>query len=198
MQKSIDVKDKENTVVALGEDLSLRDTDPDYPAWMVMNNVLGGGTGSRLWMRIREHEGLTYGVATWVFGGALDDYGGVGGYMIVAPQNLAKAKASMLDEFAKMTSTPVSDTELAQAKDAWIKDEDTNLASDRFVMGMLASQLRSNRGMEFSKKLRAGIEAVTAADVQRVAKARLDPSRLVVIDAGDQARGAANAAHEKK
>jgi len=101
-QKSIDVKDKENTVLVLGHDLSMRDTDADYPAWEMVNQVLGGGTGARLWMRIREKEGLSYGVQSWVYAGALDDAGGFGGYAIVAPQNLAKAKASFLDEINKM------------------------------------------------------------------------------------------------
>nr|HEX4319003.1 pitrilysin family protein [Kofleriaceae bacterium] len=193
-QKSVDVKDKENTVVVLGEDISLRDTDPDYAAFMVMNNVLGGGTGSRLWMRIREHEGLTYGVQSWVFAGSLDDAGGIGGYMIVAPQNLAKAKGSLLDEFTKITTGTVTDDELKQAKDTWLKELDTNLSSDSYVAGILENQLFRGRTMDFNKKLKAAVEAVTAADVSRVAKARIKPDKLVVIDVGDKARGAANAA----
>jgi predicted Zn-dependent peptidase len=59
---------------------------------------------------------------------------------------------------------------------------------------LLENQLFHNRTMDFSRKLKAGVQAVTAADVIRVAKAKLDPKRLVVIDAGDHAKGLANAA----
>jgi zinc protease len=195
-QQSIDVKDKENTIAIFAEDLSMRDSDADYPAWLVMNEVLGGNSGARLWMRIREHEGLSYTVGSSTFAGTIDDAGGFVGYMIVAPQNLAKAKASMLDEIAKMTAGGVQADELQRAKDTWVKEQDTALGEDGFVLSMLQQQLYKGHTMDFTRKLRASVQAVTAADVDRVAKARLVPGRLVIVDAGDHAKAAANAAHE--
>jgi zinc protease len=186
--KSVDIKDKEQTALALAEDIAMRDTDPDYAAWLMVSQVLGGDTGSRSWMRLREHEGLSYGVGTWAYADAFDDAGGFGGYAIVAPQNLAKAKASLLDEIQRITSAKISDEELGHAKDAWLKEQDTSLSNDEYVVWMLANQLYCGRTNAYLKELRAKIAALTTADVERVAAKRLDPKRLVVVDAGDQAK----------
>ena len=183
--KSIDIKDKEMTTIALAHDVEMNDTDPDYPAWLMMSQVLGGDAASRAWMRLREKEGLSYGVATWAYADAFDKVGGFGGYAIVAPQNLAKAKASLLDELDKILRDRVGADELKRAQDAWIKDQDTSLSSDGTVVQMLARQLFRDRTMDHTKQLRARIRAVTPADLARVAKKYLDPKRLVIVDAGD-------------
>ena len=192
--KTVDLPDKAQTTLALGEDIAMKDTDADYPAWLMMSQVLGGDTGSRAWMRLREHEGLSYGVQTWAYASALDVAGGFGGFAIVAPQNAAKAKASFLDEIQKMVTGSVTDDELQKAKDAWLKDEDTNLSNDNYVVRMLSNELFDGRTTSYAKELRAKVAAVTAADVERVAKKDLDPNRLIVIDAGDQAKAKAAAA----
>ncbi len=186
--KTVEINDKEMTQLVAMHDLAMRDTDPDYPAWLMVGQVLGGDTGSRIWMRLREHEGLSYGASAWTYAGALDDAGGFGASAIVAPQNLAKAKASLLDEITKMASSRVADDEVARAKDAWIKQQDTNLSNDGFVTSMLASQLERSRTTEFLKQLRSKVQAVTAADVERVAKKYLQPNKLVIVDAGDVAK----------
>ncbi len=187
-EKSIDVKDKENVTVAFGFDVPMKDDNADYPAWLMLSQVLGGDTGSRLWFRLREHEGLSYGVSSWAWANPFDEAGGFGGYAILAPQNLGKAKASLLDEVAKISSGKVDDKELQHAKDAWIKDQDTSLSDDNYVMQMLANQLHRNRTTDFTKQLRAHIQAVTGADLERVAKKWFDPKRLVFVDAGDHAK----------
>jgi zinc protease len=183
--KSVDIKDKEMTTLAISHDIQMKDTDADYPAWLMMAQVLGGDGGSRAWMRLRENEGLSYGVATWSFADAFDGVGGFGGYAIVAPQNLAKAKASLLEEIEKITASKVTDDELRRAKDTWIKDQDTGLSNDGFVVQMLANQTFRSRTNAYTKELRAKIQAVTADDIVRVAKKYLDPKRLVIVDAGD-------------
>ncbi|MFT3693145.1 MAG: pitrilysin family protein [Kofleriaceae bacterium] len=187
-EKSILVKDKEQSTFAWGFDLPMRDTDPDYPAWVVANEVLGGYGGSRLWMRVREHEGLSYGVYSFVRVGALDDRSEFMGQAIVAPQNLAKAKASIMDELRKLSAAPPTASELQKAKDAWQKTVDTDLSDDRYETEMLVRQTEYARTTDFVKQLEQKIRAVTAADVQRVAKKYLDPKRLILIDAGDSSK----------
>jgi zinc protease len=157
--------------------------------------VLGGDTGSRIWMRLREKEGLSYGAGAWTFGGVLDDAGGFGGYAIVAPQNLAKAKASLLEEINRIVTAKVADDELARAKDGWIKQQDTSLSNDTYVTTMLALQTFRGRTTAESQQLRDKVRAVTTADVERVARRYLQPGKLVIVDAGDQAKAKAAATH---
>jgi zinc protease len=186
--KTVDIKDKENTVVFGGHDLAMRDTDADYAAWLLVGHVLGGDQGSRLWMRIREGEGLSYGVAAWTSADALDDSGSVGLYMIVAPQNLAKARAAMVEEITKLATSGVTEAELTRAKASWIQGEDTALSSDSYVAGTLNELTYQTRTFENTQQLRKRIQAVTVADIARVAKARLQPDKLVIIDAGDSSK----------
>jgi len=186
--KSIDIKDKEMTTLALTQDVAMKDSDPDYAAWLMVSQILGGDTGSRVWMRLREKEGLSYGAQTWASADADDAVGSIGGYAIVAPQNLAKAKASFLDEITKMTTGKISSEELKRAQAAWIKEQDTSLGNDNYVVSLWSRALFHGRTTQFTKDLRAKIQAVTPADVERVAKKWLDPKRLTIVDAGDTAK----------
>jgi zinc protease len=183
--RSVDVRDKEMTTLALGFDIHMKDTDPDYAAWLMTSQVLGGGPASRAWMRLREHEGLSYGVGTWAFADALDEVGGLGGYAIVAPQNLARAKASLIEEIQRMANAPVSGPELQAAKDLWVNQQDTSLANDRDLVQKLSLETFLGRTTAFDQELREKVRAVTPDDIARVAKRYLDPARLVIVDAGD-------------
>ncbi len=188
LQKSIEIKDKEMSQLVLSHDASIKDVDPDYPAWVLIGQALGGDSGSRIWQRVREKEGLSYGAGVWTYAGTLDDVGGFGGYAIVAPQNVAKAKASMLDEIGKMATGAISAEELARAKAAWVKGQDTDLSNDTYVASMLVNQTFYGRTTEFTRDLRAKVAAVTPDDVARVAKKHLHPDKLVVVDAGSPAK----------
>ncbi len=186
--RSIDVKDKEMAQIAVAHDLAMRDTDPDYPAWLLVGHLLGGDSSSRLWMRLREKEGLSYGAGAYTYADPLDAAGGFGAYAIVAPPNLAKAKASILEEINKIATGKVAADELARAKASWIKDQDTRLSDDGYVVDLLRDQAYLGRTTAEDKALRARLQAVTPADLERVAKQHLQPSRLVIVDAGDSSK----------
>ncbi len=187
-EQVIDTKDKEMAALAMGFSIAMRSDDPDYAAWLIVGQVLGGDTGSRLWMRVREKEGLSYGTGAWTSADDEDTTGSFGAYAIVAPANMNKAKASILEEVNKMAGGDVTDVELARAKEGWAKQEDTNLSNDGYVRSTLGRNAYLGRTMAWHKALRAKIAAVTAADVARVAKKYLDPKKLVVIVAGDVAK----------
>ena len=183
--KSIDIKDKEMTMLVAAHDIAMRDDNPDYPAWILVGHILGGDAASRLWMRLREKDGLSYGTFAWTHADSFDPAGGFGAGAIVAPANLAKAKAAMLEEINKLLSAKVAPEELQKAKDSWIKSQDTQLSNDNVVTSMLRQQLYRGRTTKWSKELRAKLAAVTPDDVARVAKKYLNPGKLVIIDAGD-------------
>jgi zinc protease len=154
----------------------------------MVGQVLGGDTGSRLWMRVREKEGLSYGVGAWTSADDEDATGSFGAYAIVAPANMNKAKASILEEINKIAAGDVTEAELARAKDGYAKQEDTNLSNDGYVRGQLGRNAYLGRTMAWHQALRAKVAAVTVADVARVAKKYLDPKKLVVVAAGDLAK----------
>ncbi len=189
--KTIDVKDKENAQLVVEQDVAMRDTDPDYAAWIVLGQVLGGDNASRVWQRLREKGGLSYGAYAWTFADAQDEVGGVGAEAIVAPQNAAKAKAALVEELAKLATSSFTKAEVEEAKISHLKSEETEWSSDRSVLGTLARGLVIGRTYKHSTELRAKISAVTVADVERVAKKYIHPERLIVIEVGDQAKAKA-------
>ncbi len=186
---AIDLRDKAQSTIAWAYDLPMRDTHADYPGLLVALQLLGGDSASRLWMRLREHEGLSYGVGTYVTADPFDDAATVLGYAVVAPENVSKAKASILDEIGKLASSGTAlAAELQRAKDAYIKDQDTQLSDDGYVVTLLANQLFRGRTIAELKDLRAKIEATTLADLARIATRYLDPKRLTMVVAGDASK----------
>jgi zinc protease len=186
--KDIDTKDKENATIVMSHEIAMQDTDPDYAAWQMVSQILGGGLGSRIWTRLREKEGLSYGAGSWADADSFVAVGYIGASAIVAASNIAKGRTSLLDEVTRMATSPVTQDELRHAKDSWIKDQDTNLSSDSYLVDMLTSQAYRKRTTAYSKDLRARIEALTPADIQRVAAKYLDPKRLIIVTAGDLAK----------
>jgi zinc protease len=189
-RKVLPLVDRDNARIQIGHDFALRDTDPDYPAMLIANELFGDGEGSRLWERLREREGLSYGFGSWLSADDRDPAGELGAYAIVAPANMAKMEASLLDEFHRLATAPIPADELAHTKTAWLRYRDTALASDDNVLSMLAGQLYGGRGMAWSRALRAQVAALTSADVERVVKKYLAPNRLVIVEAVDPAKAA--------
>jgi zinc protease len=183
--KSIDVKDKEMAAITFGSNLAIKDDHPDYPALLVLGQILGGDLGSRLWMRVREAEGLSYGIQANIEAEALDPVGYLTGYAIVAPQNADRALSSIQDEIRKAAAGAVTNEELTRAKEAWSKALDTNLSRDEYVGEQLLDGLFLKRTLTWWKDLRTKVQAVTAADIARVAKAHIAPDTFVLVKAGD-------------
>jgi zinc protease len=183
--KVVNVKDKEMAQLVLRHDVPLKDDSADYPAWILLGRILGSDTASRIWMRVREKEGLSYGAGAYMSADSLDEVGSTDAQAIVAPQNADKALASILDEYKKAATGAVTADELTRVKQAWTKELDTNLSNDNYVAWMLAEGLFVKRTLAWTKDLRAKVLAVTADDIARVAKKYLHPEKLVIIKAGD-------------
>ena len=86
------------TLFVAGLNLSIRDDDPDYPALTLGNYMLGGGLNSRLFRRIRQKEGLSYGVGSQFIASSLDKNGTFMGFAIYAPQNVRKLETAFKEE----------------------------------------------------------------------------------------------------
>jgi zinc protease len=183
--KGIDVKDKEMAAIVFRSNLAVRDDHPDYPALLILGQILGGDLGSRLWMRVREAEGLSYGIGASISADAFDPVGAALGRAIVAPQNADRAMASITDEIKKAAAGTVSAEELTRAKAAWSKMLDTDLSNDEFVSETLLEGLHEKRTLMWWKDFRTKVQAVTAEDIARVAKAHIAPDAFVLVKAGD-------------
>jgi zinc protease len=165
----------------------LRRTDPDWHAALVMNQILGaGGFTSRLMKKIRSDEGLTYGVRTALGTGA-HWQGDLTGNLQTKNRSVAYALRLALAEMQTMKDTPVSLEELTVTKDGIIESFPSQWAGKQALANRFADEALTGWPEDWWADYREKIQAVTATDVQRMARKLLDPAKMMVLAVGKAA-----------
>ena len=165
----------------------LRRGDPDWHAAVVMNQILGAsGFTSRLMKKIRSDEGLTYGVRT-ALGPGPHWQGDLTGGMQTKNRSVAYALRLALAEMQKLKDAPVPPEELNVIKEGIIESFPTQWAGRQAVVGRFADETLTGWPEDWWADYREKIRAVTSADVQRMARKLLDPSKLVILAVGKAA-----------
>jgi zinc protease len=186
----INTPDKQSSFVAVGHPIAMRDDDPDYPTLILLNHVLGGSPTSRLFTRLRQKEGLSYGAFSDIDARPLDKNGSFFAGAICAPQNADKAMALLLEEIEGIRKSVLSDKELAEAKKSYTAGWEAQMAEDDFIAGELVNGLYLERTFAYWKKVNARVQQVTAAELQAAAQKYLRPEKLAKVKAGDLAKKA--------
>jgi zinc protease len=182
----IETPDKANAIFFAQQNLELRDSDPDYPALLMAGYMLGGGVlNSRLARRIRVQEGLSYGVGADIAGHPVDPVGQLMVYAIYAPENEAALQRAFQEEMQAALRDGFTEEELQTAKQGWLENRQLGRAQDSSLAAQLSQGLYFDRTLEFDQQLEDRVRAVTLEEVNRVARERLDPSKLTVVKAGD-------------
>lgn len=179
-------KDVNQTRVSIAVRGLQRD-DPDYLAEMVMNDILGGGGfTSRLVNRIRSDEGLAYSA-----GSSQSDGTFYPEPWRIAFQSKVRSTAFAiqiaLEEAAKIRDTPVSAEELEVSKRSFIDAFPNRFSTAAQIASALVSEEwtgRMARDPQYFAQYRDRLAAVTAADVQRVARRVITPERFCVLLVG--------------
>ena len=188
---AVETPDKANAFFIAGVSLKLQDSDPDYQALTLGNYMLGGGAlKSRLADRIRQREGLSYGVGSFLQASATEPAGAFGAYAIYAPQNAAKLEAAFREELALALKDGFTDEELQTAKHSWLQGQKVSLSQDRELAGRLTSQSYNGRTMAFQVKLQEQMAALTKDQVLAALRKQIDPAAISIFKAGDFAKAA--------
>jgi zinc protease len=192
INQSFETPDKANAMFIAGLRLNLRDDDPDYPALVLGNYMLGGGfLNSRLAVRIRQKEGLSYGIGSSLNASALDKNGQFTANAIYAPQNVTKLEAAIKEEIARALKDGFTLDEVAAAKSGYLQSQQLNRAQDAGLGRRLASYRFLNRTLAWDADLEKRIAALTPDEIVAAMRRRIDPSKLTVVKAGDFAKSAA-------
>ncbi|KAF1709141.1 M16 family metallopeptidase [Pseudoxanthomonas sacheonensis] len=194
-RERFETPDKPNAVLLARHNLPLKVTDEDYPALMVANRIFGGGAlKSRLGDRIRQKEGLSYGVASGIRADdsrdGKDDDGNLSIQAIAAPQNMDKVEAAIREELARLVKDGITAEELRDAVAGTLTERQQGRAEDGSVAGMLADQLHYGRDMKFTEALDARYRSLTLEQVNAAIRKHLKPEALSVYNAGDFAKAA--------
>ena len=183
--EKIDTPDKENAMLAVALNVELRDDDPDYPAMEMTNYLVGGASDSRLFTRLRQKEGWSYGAFSFVSADAFDRRGEFVAGAIAAPQNTEKALAAAIEEIRRFLDKGTTPAELDKAKQGWRRGFDNQLASDRWIVSSLTQALYEDRTLEKEQKLADAMAKLTPEQLLQVARKYVVPERFVKVRAGD-------------
>ncbi|HVN03114.1 MAG TPA: pitrilysin family protein [Bryobacteraceae bacterium] len=157
--------------------------DKDFPALEIMGDILGGGFQSRLVQRVRTELGLAYDIsADW---GAEYDHPGLfeiaGGTKAASTVEALKA---VQQEVGRIRSTEVSDDELETARQSALNSLVFAFDTKTKTLGRLLNYAYFGYPRDFIDRYQKGLEAVTRADVLRVAHEYVHPADLTVVAVG--------------
>ncbi len=192
----IETPDKANAQFYLGQSIKMRDDHPDYPALVLANFITGGGfLSSRLAVRIRQKEGLSYGVGSSFSASSEDEYGTFFGYAIFGPKDAEKLEKAFREELDRVIADGFTDKEVADAKSGWLQRQVLARSSDPGLAGWLAGNEYLGRRMAWYGDLEKRVMALKPEALREAFRKHIVPSRMSFFRAGDFA-GASKAAEK--
>ncbi|MSO70580.1 MAG: insulinase family protein [Alphaproteobacteria bacterium] len=161
----------------------LKRSDPDFYSAYVLNYILGGsGFTARLYQEVREARGLAYSVYSYL--STYEHAGLVLGSAGTANGRVAETIEVVRQQWAKMRDGEVGQAELDDAKAGLTGSFAIQFETTNSVANTLVSMQTDNLGIDYIDRRNAYIEAVTLADIKRVAKRLLNPESLVFVIVG--------------
>jgi zinc protease len=181
----IDKPGAAQSIVSIGHVGVARD-NKDYFPLQVMNSILGGQFSARVNMNLREDKGYTYGARTvWSF------RKGSGPFLATAGVQTAVTKESVIEFMKELNgirgSIPVTQQELDYSKQSLIRRYPGQFETNGQVANQLENLVVYGLPDSYFNEYIAKIQAVTLADVNRVANAYLNPDRMAILIVGDKA-----------
>jgi zinc protease len=175
-----DVNQSNIQIVGLGTDRR----NPDVPSLAIMNDVLGGGFGSRLFQRIRTEKGLAYAVG----GGLGFDYDHPAEFRVMVLTQSAStvdATKEAFDVIAGLDTKPVTEDELKRAKDDILNSFLFRYDTREKVLAESVRLEFYGYPPDYLESYKAALEKVTATDVNAVAKKYVHTGKLAVLVVGN-------------
>lgn len=186
VDENINTPDKANAFFTVRQPLQISDSHPDYAALVMGNFMLGGGfLNSRLATRIRQKEGLSYGVGSFFNASSYDDSGSFGAYAIYAPENRDKVQKAFNEEIEKVRKEGFSKEELDAARNGWLQGQIVSRSQDRSLLGKLGNNMRLDRDMMWDKAIEEKMLKLTVEDINKAMAKHIDPAKMLYLKAGD-------------
>jgi len=160
----------------------VRQDHPDYFPLVVANYILGGGSASRLYMKVREERGLAYSVYSGLGPGRYGSSYFVG--FQTRLEAVDEAVGLVKQEMARMAREPVTARELDLAKSYLIGSYPLRTDTSGKMAALLVAVEENQLGLDWPDRFKAGISRITAADVRRVATTYMDPATFSSVTVG--------------
>jgi zinc protease len=185
VNRKIEAPDKANAQFQAGLRIPMSQDDPDYPAMVLANYMLGGAITARVPDRIRNREGLSYSVSTTFTAPAEGNAALFSASAISNPANGPKVEASYMDELRKAVQDGFSAAELTTAKRAYQDAQMVSRSQDSALLTLLASREQLGRTLQWDEQLEARIQSLTPEQVSAAFRQHVDPAAVSIVKAGD-------------
>ena len=180
----VDRPNSAQSVVSIGQ-VGVDRSNPDYVPLQVMNSILGGGSSARLFMNLREDKGYTYGAYS-----GFTFRRGAGPFRAYGDIQTAVTKDAVVEFIKELNGIrggiPVTERELEFNKQSIIRrfpaGFETNFAISNQLSNLVTYGLPDSYFNDYITK----VNAVTLADVNRVATKYLDPNKMAIVIVGDR------------
>ncbi len=176
-------KETEQYHVSMGS-LGIPASSEDRYAMAALNNVLGGGMSSRLFQEVREKRGLAYAVFSYHQG--YSDTGAIKTYVGSTTGNVEEAVKVITEQFGKVQDELVTDEELERTKQQLKSSTLLALESTAARMTRIGRSVITGADLLSPEEISSRIEAVTADDIQNLAKKHLNLSDMYLSAVGPQ------------
>jgi zinc protease len=185
-KQQIDTPDKANAFYMAGLAMPMNDQDPDYAAMVIGDSIFGGSAlASRLGDRVRQKEGLSYGVRSHFAAESLDKRASITLMAIYNPENVNKVVTAIGEELDRLLAEGVTEDELEEAKKGWTEEQQIDRTSDAHLASVLADTAYLDRDMEYYAELEQKVRKLTTESVLKALKKHIDADRLAIVVAGD-------------
>ena len=198
-RKTIDTPDKESGSYLARLNLLMNEDDKDYAALLVANYLFGGGAwlDSRLMQRIRQKDGLSYGVNSQL---SINTFNRDGRFVIsatAAPQNMARVEAAVREELLRAAREGFSDQEVARAQSGITQQRLQARTRDSNLANGWVQNMYFKRSYQRAELLDEKIAKVTAAEVSAAFAKYIQAEKLTVVIAMDETKAGAATASDK-
>jgi zinc protease len=186
-EKIINTPDKENAAAVGAVNFKMDRRNPDYPAFLMANEMLGSGgfVTSRIPVRLREKEGISYGAGSYMNVPYINDVASWGYYAFLNPTKKDAVDKAVREEIAKALKDGFTDEELKAKKESWQNSRKTGLGNDGTLIGLVISKLLYDIPLEDYDALESKVLNISVQQANEALRKYLKTDQLTTLDVGD-------------
>lgn len=161
--------------------------NPDYPALVLANEILGSGgfLSARLPMRLREKEGISYGVGSFIRIPVSNDVASWGYYALLNPTKRDAVEKAVKEEVGKALKEGFTADEVVTNKKSYANIQKTMLGMDNTLINLVNKKLQYGVPLDDYDTLSAKIQTLQVDDVNAALRKYLSLDRVTSVYAGD-------------
>ena len=154
---------------------------------IIANEMLGSGgfLTSRIPIRLREKEGISYGAGSYISVPSDNDVASWGWYAFFNPTKKEAVNKALKEEVNKAVKEGFSEEELKSNLNSWLTSRKTGLGNDSTLMGLVNSQLQFGIPLDDYDALEAKVSALKVSQVNEVLRKYISEDKLTSVFAGD-------------